>query len=292
MKKTPAQNFYKNSQKYNLLKLLLISCFLFGVQSMAIGKIEKANFKVPSAQRERVENARAEQITPRTPERPRNAKVDEVAKLYEKQFLREMVKAMRGSSDMGYIKPGMGEKIYREELDNQYVEAWGDQGGVGMQNIIYDQMMERYFDNAPGMKGLRPPGGIKLTDKDVSRVVAMPTQQKAQMPLKIELQKNVDGTPTHVQLPFDAKFISQNKMLDGKTAVTLEHSGGFRSTFIFDGVFLSPEKNSELKQGTSLATLSPEIKSFFWNLTGPQESVKPAVQPLVQPLVPDQDNSL
>ncbi len=255
---------------------------------MSIGKIEKANFKEPSAQRERVENARAEQITPGTPEKPRNAKVDEVAKLYEKQFLREMVKAMRGSAEMGYMKPGMGEKIYREELDNQYVEAWGDQGGVGMQNLIYDQLMERYFDNAPGMKGLKPAGGIKLTDKDVSSVVALPTQQKAQMPLKIELKKNSDGTPTHVQLPFDAKYISQTKMLDGKTAVSLEHAGGFRSTFIFDGVFLAPEKNAELKQGTSIATLSPEIKSFFWNLTGPQESAKtqaPAPSP-------DQDNSL
>ncbi len=246
---------------------------------MSIGKIDKANLAQPSAQRERVENARAEQIIPGAEKpalAPRNQKVDEVAKLYEKQFLREMVKAMRGSGEMGYMKPSMGEKIYREELDNQYVEAWGDQGGVGMQKLIYDQLMERYFDNTPGMKALKAGGMMKLTDKDVSHVRALPTSQKSQMPLKIELKENAEGTPTQVQLPWDGKFVSQSKMLDGKTAVTMEHHGGFKSTFIFDGVFLSLPKNAELKQGTPIATLSPEIKSFFWNLSAPvQEAALP-----------------
>ena len=249
---------------------------------MAIGKVDKASITSPSAQRDRVENARAEQIIPgaekpTTP--PRNAKVDEVSKLYEKQFLREMVKAMRGSSDMGYMKPSMGEKIYREELDNQYVEAWGEKGGVGLQSLIYDQIMERYFDNSPGMKSLKAGGMMKLTDKDISSVRPLPTTQPSQMPLKIELKENQNGTPTHVQLPFDAKFLSQSKMLDGKTAVTLEHQGGFKSTFIFDGVFLSQPKNTELKQGTPIATLSPEIKSFFWNLTGPNNSATESQMP-------------
>ena len=259
---------------------------------MSIGKIEKSQISEPSSQRERAENTRAELVIPGadkpTAPAPRNAKVDEVSKLYEKQFLREMVKAMRGTSDMGYEKPSMGEKMYKEQLDNEYVEAWGDQGGVGLQNMIYDQLMERYFDSSSGMKSLKAGGMMKLTDKDVSHVRPMPTSQKSQMPLKIELKENHDGTPTHVQLPFDAKFLSQSKMLDGKTAVTLEHQGGFKSTFIFDGVFLSQPKNAELKQGTPIATLSPEIKYFFWNLAGPADSAKVSSSNAE----PDKDNSL
>ncbi len=247
---------------------------------MSISKVDKTVLTEPSAQRERVENARAEQITPgadKTP--PRNQKVDEVAKLYEKQFLHEMVKAMRGTAESaGYMKPSMGEKIYRDELDNQYVEAWGDQGGIGLQNLIYDQLVERYFDNSSGLKALKAGGMMKLTDKDISSVRPLPTSQKSQLPLKVELKENQDGSPTRVQLPFDGKFVSQSKMLDGKTAITLEHQGGFKSTFIFDGVFLSQPKNAELKQGTPIATLSPEIKSFFWNLTGPQDSAKSSSQ--------------
>lgn len=236
---------------------------------MSIGKIERTNLTEPSAQRERVENARAEQITPGKELPPaRNQKVDDVAKLYEKQFLREMVKAMRGSGELGYEKPSMGEKIYKEQLDNEYVEAWGDQGGVGLQNVIYDQIMEKYFDKSSGMKSLG--GMMKLTDKDISHAKPLPTNQKSQMPLKIELKENQDGTPTHIQVPWDAKFVSQSKMLDGKTAVTLEHKAGFKSTFIFDGVFSAHAQNAEIKQGDSIATLSPETKSFFWNLTGPQ----------------------
>ncbi len=266
---------------------------------MAIGKIDKTNIRETSAQRERVENARAEQITPGAdkPKVPaRNQKVDEVSKLYEKQFLREMVKAMRGSGELGYMKPSMGEKIYREELDNQYVESWGDQGGVGLQKLIYDQLMERYFENSPGLRSLKAKGMMKLTDKDISHITPLQTEQKSQMPLKIELKENRDGTPTRVQLPWDAKFISQSKMHDGKTAVNLEHQGGFKSTFIFDGVFSAQAKNSELKQGASIATLSPEIKSFFWNLTGPivgapgpQDSTKYGLAGATQNVEPDKD---
>ncbi len=259
---------------------------------MSIGRVDKANISEPSAQRERIENARAEQITPGKDNQPRNEKVDEVAKLYEKQFLREMVKAMRGSGELGFEKPSMGEKIYKEQLDNEYVEAWGEQGGVGLQNVIYDQIMERYFDKGSGIKTLG--GMMKLTDKDNSHAVPLHTTQKSQMPLKIEVKEN--GSPTHIQLPWDAKFISQTKMLDGKTAVTLEHKAGFKSTFIFDGVFSAHAKNSEIKQGESIATLSPEIKSFFWNLTGPQPSTKPSTETSTKPPTQkdeqDQNNSL
>lgn len=71
--------------------------------------------------------------------------VRDVAKLYEGQFLRELVRQMRGTvPDSGLIEQSMGEKIYREELDNQYVESWVNEGGIGLADLIYDQILEKY----------------------------------------------------------------------------------------------------------------------------------------------------
>ena len=74
----------------------------------------------------------------------REPQVDMVAKLYEKQFLREMVKAMRSTVSFSEMtKPSMAEDIFRSQLDEQYVEAWGDKGGIGLGDIIYESLMDR-----------------------------------------------------------------------------------------------------------------------------------------------------
>ena len=69
----------------------------------------------------------------------------DVAALYEKQFLREMVKQMRSTVSESELMPtGFAEKYYREQLDHQYVESWGDTGGIGLGKMIYDQLLDRY----------------------------------------------------------------------------------------------------------------------------------------------------
>ena len=199
---------------------------------------------------------------------PRNQKVDEVAKLYEKQFLREMTKAMRGTVTPGNDKPSMGENIYREQLDNEYVETWGDQGGIGLSNLIYDQMMERYFNGAG--KNLKQTGPIKLTDRDVTSVnkIASNIDTASQTVMKVQTKPSADGSPAKIQAPWDATVLAKNKF-DGKTSLTLGHSGGLKSTLIFQGTpnaDIETGKVLEVKKGESIGVLSPETNSFLWNL--------------------------
>ena len=55
------------------------------------------------------------------------------AKLYERQFLNEMMRAMRNTVDHGGItKPSMAEKIYQDELYGEYAEKWVENGGNGL----------------------------------------------------------------------------------------------------------------------------------------------------------------
>src|SRR5689334_1017490 len=85
-------------------------------------------------------------------------KFREVSEMYEKQFLREMTKAMRSTiQESGLVKVNQGEKIFREQLDNEYVEKWGSSGGIGLADMIYDQLLFHYGPKTPDQ---RPQGPI------------------------------------------------------------------------------------------------------------------------------------
>lgn len=211
----------------------------------------------------------------------RNAKVDEVAKLYEKQFLREMVKAMRGTVNFGAEKPSMAENIYRDELDQQYVESWGENGGVGLSDLIYEQIMEKFFATAAGqeLKSQNKGQGIPLTDRDVSRVIRMKTQTPGgnQVPLRVETKPSADGTSGKILAPWDGQVVAKARIEGGKTALTLAHGPKLRSTFVFQGVAgADVQPGAKLSQGSQVATLSPEIHSFLWNLN---QSAERALDP-------------
>lgn len=100
------------------------------------------------------------------------AKLREGAKMYEQYFLHDMVKAMRKTVTPGFAQPSYGEKIYREQLDSRYVEAWAKKGGVGMADMIYNQLHERYFPKREvrpmGARPLRPAArpALPLVPKD------------------------------------------------------------------------------------------------------------------------------
>ena len=205
---------------------------------------------------------------------PRNAKVDEVAKMYEKQFLREMFKAMRQTVKPA-DDPSMAENIYRAQLDEQYVDAWGEQGGIGLSNIIYDQIMERYFGQGAS-QGLRKQGPVKLTDRDVVSVARVKQTPAAgnQVPLQLEVKPSETGQPAKIQAPWDAKVLQTTKIEGGKQAITLEHGEGLRSTLVFEGTPTAETKvGDSIAKGQTIGVLSPETKSFLWNLNQPAERV-------------------
>lgn len=249
----------------------------------------KVTLAEPSQGREKAIRAREDQLnfaaphqeakTPRASSEalPRNDKIDEVAKMYEKQFLREMVKAMRGTVTASELVPqSMGEKIYRSQLDEEYVENWGNSGGLGLSDMIYEQIMDKYFKKPESAKSLGSQGPVKISDRDLARVIRVEGGRPQQTSVKVEL-KNDPSKPqssAQVQVPWNATLLTKARLPDGKNAVVLDHGAGFRSTFIFDGVSTSLEPGAKLQRGTSVGVLSPEINSFLWNMTdvGPEKT--------------------
>lgn len=201
---------------------------------------------------------------------PRNQQIDDVAKMYEKQFLREMVKAMRSTvSESELVPQSMGEKIYRGQMDEEYVEQWGNQGGVGLQDMIYDQIMNRYFNRPQSAKELGQQGPIQLSNRDIAKAFRVEGGRPQQTSVKVEVKSDPTKpqSAAQVQVPWDATLVTKTKLPDGKNAVVLDHGAGMRSTFIFDGVPAALEAGAKIPRGTSVGTLSPENNSFLWNMT-------------------------
>lgn len=93
----------------------------------------------------------------------REEQLQQAAKMYEQHFMNELVKAMRQSVPEGGLLPtSMGEKIFREQLDQQYVENWSQRGGVGLADMIYDHVKERYLGGSSEAQTKVQPGPVAL----------------------------------------------------------------------------------------------------------------------------------
>lgn len=186
----------------------------------------------------------------------------DAAKMYENHFLNEMVKAMRSTvgQEEGLIKQNTAEKIFSEQLDQKYVEGWSEKGGVGLADMIYSQIKEKYFGAAPGgqpggrmnIKGMLPVNG-KIQMK------ALPPPSENQMQYRIEGGKEV-------QAPMPGKVSSVKDLGAGWSSIGLDHGGGLRSELTFPGQNAALTAGSEVETGQRLGLLDPSQPSLAWNL--------------------------
>lgn len=90
------------------------------------------------------------------------------AKMYEKQFLDEMMRAMRKTTTgVGITQPSMAEKIYTDELYDQYTEKWADGGGNGLADQIYKELKEKILPSQHSRYLPSQPTGPTTTKKVV-----------------------------------------------------------------------------------------------------------------------------
>lgn len=75
-------------------------------------------------------------------------KVREVSDMYEKFFIKEMMRHMKSSlsEDGGIVKKNNAEKIFTEQLDEQYSTEWNKRGGFGLSDMIYENIVDRHGD--------------------------------------------------------------------------------------------------------------------------------------------------
>ena len=200
-----------------------------------------------------------------TPEQ-QNKKLQEVGHLYEKQFLREMVKAMRSTvHESGLIKLSQAEQIFREQLDQEYVEKWGEKGGIGLSNLIYNQLIEKYGAQL-GIRGPieKPHGPLALNEK--SNYNAQPMGRGK---VGFQFTKDLDmpslGMST-LKMPWSGKILGTQQLGADEYVLHMQHDNGLKSQLVFRGQPHMELKGEKLQAGDSIGLLSPEARAFFWNV--------------------------
>lgn len=211
----------------------------------------------------------------------------EVAGLYEKQFMREMVKSMRSTvSESGLIKTNQAEKIFREQLDQEYVEKWGDRGGMGLSDLIYNQLVERYGERM-GLKDsvAKPVGPLQLLEKDSMRIQAQTVAKKSSetnlnsidpnsLPDKSEnelqfqfsnIKKNEKGM-TQVKQPWSGYLTKKLQLAPDEYFLEMNHDNGMKSQFKFKGSLANINLNEFQEEGKNLGYLNPDNSQLLWNL--------------------------
>lgn len=202
------------------------------------------------------------------------AKMRDAANLYEKMFLREMVKAMRQTVQPSAMsKPNMAEKIFREKLDGEYIESWGDQGGVGLAEIIYQQLNEKFGPHS-GVYQLRPQGPVpikqgttfKIQDNTHQIVPINGTINNGQK--DISYQINVPKAPGQsvptVTSPWEGVVKAVADSEHGKR-VEIEHEN-VNSVLTFPGQIEKLVVGQEVGAGQTLGKLTAEPFSLNWRL--------------------------
>lgn len=215
---------------------------------------------------------------PPTPEQM-DQKLKDVSKLYEKQFLREMMKQMRAtvSDEGGMIPTSNAEKIFREQLDQEYVEKWGDHGGIGLADMIHKQLLEK-LGPAMGIVPApqRPQGPLKIDEKSLqANPLKFHSQTNPSRPHKVSLQFDLQEAALQdgeVSAPWGGSLLGVKKLSQDENLLELAHDNGLKSQLVFRG---SLEKNfqpaqfrpgTEIQAGQRLGLLSPEAKSLFWTV--------------------------
>lgn len=209
-------------------------------------------------------------------------KIREVSAMYEKHFLGEMMKAMRSTvHEGGFVQSNQAEKIFKEQLDQEYVDKWGAKGGIGLADLIYNQMVDKY-----GVQmGIRNPvekphGPLPLKEKDLFTAKSFQQTSSPKSPsISFRFDKNVLGVndgnkPIPVTNPWDGILLGKKSLGNEEMLMDINHDNGLRSQMVYKGVPAGIKIGDKIQTGETLGVLSPEAKSFFWHTqTGPPTEV-------------------
>ena len=205
-------------------------------------------------------------------------KFREVSDLYEKNFMREMLKAMRSTvQESGFVKTNQAEKIFREQLDDHYVDKWSEKGGVGFSDIIYDQLMQKYGPVLDKAHLRQPHAPIAVDPKRNTSVQFQVTKNSSSANgERIDMAitaKDGKWDQSKVVAPWAGTLLNKIALGDDQQALEIDHGNGLLGRYVFKGQLANLEKSSQLEAGQVLGQVSPDAKALYWSLRGPSAVV-------------------
>ncbi len=209
-------------------------------------------------------------------------KLHEVSELYEKHFIREMMKQMRATvQEGGFIQQNNAEKIFRDQLDDQYADQWTKSGGIGLSTMIYNQLLDK-FGPQMGLKQRveKPLGPLAMNDKtNFSGITSSGAPVGAISESSQQGQKSSSNLTFKFQTPPNEKVELVNPwagvLLDKKymdmdqMQYRIKHDNGLESLIMTRGTGLGMEQNlspgDTIGAGQQLGWVSSS-SPLFWTV--------------------------
>ena len=201
------------------------------------------------------------------------ARLRDASKMYEEYFLNEMMKSMRKTVQHSELtEPTMAEKIYTEQLDNNAVEQWANRGGVGLADIIYNQLQDRFYNGggAPKPQGPLPiekGTRIKIDEsKQYGIPVATPRTQPGEVSFLFEWDESQKPQSRDVVSPYDGDVIQMYRGGDDRQVIKIAHEDGMISTLSYQGQTKDLKLGDGVGAGQKLGQLSPYALGLTWQV--------------------------
>jgi flagellar protein FlgJ len=221
----------------------------------------------------------AQPVTAEAKTKAADDKLHEVAELYERHFIREMMKQMRSTvHEGGFIQQNNAEKIFREQLDDQYSEQWSKSGGIGLSNMIYDQLIEK-FGVKMGLKQRvdKPQGPLALTHKSQLTGIAGAAPgsaesgdhgPKSSSSITFKMQ-SPENQKVQLSNPWEGILLDKKYLEMDQMQYRIKHDNGLESLILTRGTGLGLEQNlspgDTIQAGQQLGWVS-SASPLFWTV--------------------------
>ncbi|MBT4761847.1 MAG: hypothetical protein HOO06_09145 [Bdellovibrionaceae bacterium] len=189
------------------------------------------------------------------------------AQMYEKQFLGEMVRAMRKTIDgqHGIVKKSYSEKLYSDQLDSEYVDSWTKSGGVGMADLIFNQITDKYFSGNHLVR--KQKGPISLDKNSKSQMHELKSVDEGNGSKTFLIKPEQQNVKPDVTSPWKGKVEKSYKTDQGTNVLELKHlESGLMSKMVFPGSLLQLKPGVELDAGQKIGQFDPGLGVMAWNL--------------------------
>jgi Rod binding domain-containing protein len=214
--------------------------------------------------------------SPNVKKNDRDEKMMEAAKSFENQFIRQMITEMRKTVPKDEVVPEtMADDIFKNQLDDKYAEQWTEKGGIGLADIIYQQLQEKY---AKPTEFRKPSGEFLQLPATPLKVVGQnrASQKASNTDIFEKADKNLfmvkaDGSrlsiksreplAEHVNLrsPMSGVVLQAAALEDGREMVVIKHDEGLVSQFVHTG-HNHVKNNVRVVAGEVIADLPPSQK--------------------------------
>ncbi len=217
----------------------------------------------------------------RQPQRDEREGIQKVSRELEQQFLSHLVKTMRSTvaEGEGPFQRSFAERIYRDQLDSHYVEQWSYRGGIGLGEIISNQLIERYF---PHLKkagtSYPPPGGafsiqgpLSLESKQTGPMYELKTQSGGEgAALQFDFRRDRLSAETglaDVKAPWSGEIVARWQRASGEEVISMKHGNGFESLISYMGQRTSSDGIKQVLAGEVLGYADVKSAPLQWKVT-------------------------